>query len=88
MSRELDARAFVVAEMNTANFIFKGAGSDRTAARAALLRAWAAHRERLLALFPERRAILPEAEAMEKHFPIHYFDFVADAGYRDRERLT
>ena len=81
------SEAFVVAEMNTANYIFKGVGLDRTAARAALLKAWAAHRSDLLAQFPERAASLPEADNMETHFPIYYFEFVLDGGYRDRDWL-
>lgn len=85
------SEAFVVAEMNTANYIFKGVGLDRTAAvfstLAALLKAWSAHRGDLLAQFPERAAILPEADNMEAHFPIYYFDFVLDGGYRDRDWL-
>lgn len=81
------ALRFVLAEMNTHNYIFKGVGCDRTAARAALLQAWAAHRTRLLAQYPARTDILPEADQMENHFKIYYQDFEIDAGYRDHDRL-
>ena len=40
---------FVVAEMNTHHFMFRGAGHDRQSARLALLKAWSAHRHALLA---------------------------------------
>lgn len=80
--------AFFVAEMNTAHFIFKGAGSSREGARAALLTAWTIHRREILRQFPDRAAILPLQDDMERHFNIHYFEFVVDGGYRDRDRLV
>jgi hypothetical protein len=79
---------FVVAEMNTHHFMFRGAGADRDAAREALLNAWTRHREELLARYPERAETVPPAEDMERHFRIHYLDFALDGGYRDGERIA
>lgn len=81
------AENFVVAEMNTHHFMFRGAGRNREQARSALLRAWTRHRDALLARYPERTASIPEAGKMEEHFRIHYLEFELDAGYRDGERL-
>ena len=78
---------FVVAEMNTAHFIFKGAGRNRIEARDALLSAWTLHRSRIVSQFPDRAAILPEACDMASHFPIYYFEFALNGGYRDRDRV-
>ncbi len=80
-------RRFVLAEMNTHHFMFRGAGATREDARSALLRAWALHRNELLARYPERSASIPEAEKMEDHFRIVYLEFEMGAGYRDGERL-
>jgi hypothetical protein len=82
------ASRFVVAEMNTHHFMFRGAGRDREAARAALLNAWRVHRTALLARYPERTDSIPDATRMEDHFKIYYLEFEADAGYRDGERLV
>ncbi|MDD2768357.1 MAG: hypothetical protein PHT19_06460 [Methylococcus sp.] len=79
---------FVVAEMNTHHFMFRGAGANATTARKALLKAWTAHRSALLAQYPERESSLPEAERMEDHFRIVYLEFEVDAGYRWPDRLV
>ncbi len=79
---------FVVAEMNTHHFMFRGAGCARESARAALLNAWRAHRTALLARYPERADSIPDAGNIEAHFKIHYLEFEADAGYRDGERVV
>jgi hypothetical protein len=81
-------RGFVVAEMNTHHFMFRGAGQDRNSARAALLNAWRAHRTALLARYPERTDSIPDETKMEQHFKIYYLEFELDAGYRDGERLV
>ena len=82
------ARGFVVAEMNTHHFMFKGAGRNREAARAAVLNAWRVHRIALLARYPERTDSIPDETRMEDHFRIFYLEFEMDAGYRDGERLV
>jgi hypothetical protein len=79
---------FVVAEMNTHHFMFRGAGRDRTEARAALLSAWARHRSEILARYPERASSLPASDEMEKHFRLYYLEFTVGAGYRDGERVA
>jgi len=79
---------FVVAEMNTHHFMFKGAGCNREAARAAVLNAWRVHRSALLARYPERTDSIPDETRMEDHFRIFYLEFEMDAGYRDGERLV
>lgn len=79
---------FVVAEMNTHHFMFKGAGRNRDAARAAVLNAWRVHRTALLARYPERTDSIPDETRMEDHFRIFYLEFEMDAGYRDGERLV
>jgi hypothetical protein len=79
---------FVVAEMNTHHFMFRGAGCDASDARAALLRAWTRHRDELLARYPERVNAIPDASEMERHFRVHYLEFDLGAGYRDGERLV
>jgi hypothetical protein len=78
---------FVVAEMNTHHFMFRGAGRNRDAARLALLNAWRAHRSALLQRYPERTDSSPDAGNVEAHFRIYYLEFEADAGYRDGERV-
>lgn len=78
---------FVVAEMNTHHFMFRGAGRSRETARAALLNAWRTHRTALLARYPERTGSIPDEGSIEAHFKIHYLEFEADAGYRDGERI-
>ncbi len=79
---------FYIAEMITHNFIFKGVGQSREAARAMLLKAWTAHRTWLLLQYPERTAIIPDETKMEDHFSIYYLEFAMDAGYRGNERLV
>jgi hypothetical protein len=81
-------RGFVVAEMNTHHFMFKGAGRNREAARAAVLNAWRVHRSALLARYPERTDSIPDETRMEDHFRIVYMEFEVDAGYRDGDRLA
>ncbi len=81
-------RMFVVAEMNTHHFMFRGAGHDRDAARHALLKAWRTHRIALLERYPERDASIPDADNIENHFKIYYLEFETDAGYRDGERVV
>jgi hypothetical protein len=81
------SRRFVVAEMNTHHFMFRGAGHDQADARSALLRAWTRHRNELLARYPERADSIPEADKMEDHFRIYYLEFEVGAGYRDGDRL-
>ena len=79
---------FVVAEMNTHHFMFRGAGHNREAARLALLNAWRAHRGALLERYPERTDSIPDELNIEAHFKIYYLEFDVDAGYRDGERIT
>jgi hypothetical protein len=86
MKKESSIR-FVVAEMNTHHFMFRGAGRNRETARAALLNAWRAHRTALLACYPERTDSIPDETGMEQHFKINYLEFEVNAGYRDGERV-
>jgi len=79
---------FVVAEMNTHHFMFRGGGRNRDAARLALLNAWRAHRSALLQRYPERIDSIPDEGNVEAHFRIYYLEFEADAGYRDGERVV
>lgn len=79
---------FVVAEMNTHHFMFRGAGHCRERARLALLNAWRTHRSDLLARYPERRDSIPDYEHIETHFKIYYLEFETDAGYRDGLRIA
>ena len=79
---------FVVAEMNTHHFMFRGVGQTRADARSALLRAWTLHRTELLARYPERINSVPDETKMEDHFKIYYLEFEVDAGYRDGDRLV
>lgn len=79
---------FVMAEMNTHHFMFRGAGRNREAARAALLNAWRVHRTALLTRYPERTDSIPDETRMEDHFKIYYLEFEMDAGYRDGERVV
>jgi len=82
------SNSFVVAEMNTHHFMFRGAGRDRDAARRALLNAWRTHRNALLQRYPERTDSIPDEGTIEAHFKIYYLEFEADAGYRDGERVA
>ena len=79
---------FVVAEMNTHHFMFRGAGKNRDRARLALLNAWQSHRTALLQRYPERADSIPDECNVENHFRIYYLEFEADAGYRDGERIA
>jgi hypothetical protein len=79
---------FVMAEMNTHHFMFRGAGRSRETARAALLNAWRVHRTALLTRYPERTDSIPDETRMEDHFKIYYLEFEVDAGYRDGERVV
>jgi hypothetical protein len=81
-------QGFVVAEMNTYHFMFRGVGHDREAARAALMNAWRVHRTALLQTYPERTDSIPDETKMEDHFKIYYLEFEVDAGYRDGHRVT
>ncbi len=78
---------FVIAEMNTYRFMFRGAGRDRASAHAAVLKAWQAHRTVLLALYPDRADTIPDETQMEDHFKIYYLEFADNGGYRDSQRL-
>lgn len=82
------SKRFVVAEMNTHHFMFRGAGRNRDAARRALLNAWRTHRSALLQHYPERADSIPDAGHIETHFKIYYLEFETDAGYRDGERVA
>ena len=82
------SKRFVVAEMNTHHFIFKGAGYSKETAKAALLNAWTRHRSELLARYPDRAGSIPDETKMEDHFKIYYLEFEVDAGYRDTDRLV
>lgn len=82
------ASSFVVAELNTHQFMFKGVGVDQQSARTALLNAWTAHRNDLLARFPQLADSIPDASQLEVHFKMYFFEFALDAGYRDRDRLV
>jgi hypothetical protein len=77
----------VVAQMNTHEYIWEGAGADEAQAREALLNAWAAHRGRVVALHPALATSLPEAAHMPQHFPISYRVYKLDAGYRDGDQV-
>ena len=79
---------FVVAEMNTHHFMFRGAGHSRETARLALLKGWRTHRTALLERYPERTDLIPDETRMEDHFKIVYLEFEVDAGYRDGERIV
>lgn len=78
---------FVVAELNTHHFMFRGAGHDQESARKALLNAWRTHRNELLKQYPEREASIPDEAHLEMHFKIYYLEFELNAGYRDQLRL-
>lgn len=80
--------SFVIAEMNTHHFMFRGAGRNRDSARLALLNAWRTHRTALLERYPERAGSIPNEDHIEAHFKIHYLEFDVDAGYRDGERVV
>jgi hypothetical protein len=79
---------FVVAEMNTHHFMFRGAGRSRDTARLALLNVWRTHRTALLGRYPERSDSIPDEGNFEPHFKIYYLEFDVNAGYRDGERVV
>jgi hypothetical protein len=78
----------VVAQMNTNDYIWQGAGFSEDDARAALLSAWGLHRARVVSLNPALAATLPEPAQMTQHFRITYTAYAAGAGYRDGEQLV
>lgn len=78
----------VVAQMNTNDYIWQGAGLSEDHAREALLAAWAMHRARVVGLNPRLADTLPQAERMADHFPIRFTTYISGAGYRDGERLV
>lgn len=84
----LPATDWVVAEMVTHDFIWRGAGHSTQEAREALLRAWATHRAGVLRQQPQLADRLPEAAQMPGHFAIRYQCYSPGAGYRDGERLA
>ena len=73
----------VVAEMLTAQYIFRGAGRTREEARLALLGAWNLHRDGVLAMQPQLAPTLPLPDEMERHFRMDYAEYAAGVGYRD-----
>lgn len=87
MTEACASNSFVVAEMNTHHFMFRGAGHNREAARLALLNAWRTHRTALLEQYPERTGSIPDEGHVEEHFRVYYLEFAVDAGYRDGERI-
>ena len=80
--------AFVIAQLNTNDFIWQGAGRTEDEAKAALLNAWATHRARVVSQHPAMAKSLPEAQEMTKHFPVYYSHYVLGGGYRDKDRLV
>ena len=79
---------FVVAQLNTNDYIWQGAGRTEEEAKAALLEAWRLHRQQVLRQHPGLASSLPEAEQLPKHFAVWYSHYVVGGGYRDRERLV
>ena len=79
---------WVIAEMNTHDHQWRGAGHTCDEAREALLSAWTAHRESVLSKLPDYASRLPEAAAMGGHFKITYLVFQRGGGYRDQTRLV
>jgi hypothetical protein len=82
------ADVFVLAQMNTNDFIWQGCGRTEDEARAALLAAWAHHRSRVVAQFPDLAARLPEAQDMHRHFATRFSTYTVGGGYRDDDRLV
>jgi hypothetical protein len=78
----------VVAQMNTNEYIWTGAGLNEAEAREAMLAAWQRHRDGVVGQHPALAATLPVAQEMERHFRIHYTHYACGAGYRDGERLV
>jgi len=79
---------WVIAEMITNEYIWRGAGLTCDEAREALLQAWHRHRSTVLAQLPQLAASLPEAAQMPQHFKIRYYAYERGAGYRDTTRLV
>ena len=80
--------SWVVAEMITHDYIWRGAGVSCDEAREALLTAWTRHRGAVVAQHPQLAPTLPEAPDMPRHFPIRYSEYTRGGGYRDRDRLV
>lgn len=80
--------SWVIAEMITSEYIWRGAGLNCDEAREAVLRAWHAHRRALLTQLPQLEASLPEAAQMPQHFKIRYYAYERGAGYRDTTRIV
>ncbi|WP_028312149.1 hypothetical protein [Derxia gummosa] len=83
-----DVARLVVAEMLTAQYIFRGAGRTREEARLALLAGWKLHRDGVVARQPQLAPTLPLPEDMEKHFRIDYAEYEAGIGYRDGQPVS
>jgi len=79
---------WVVAEMITHDYIWRGAGATCDEAREALLTAWTRHRDDVLRQQPSLAERLPVAPEMPRHFPIRYQAYERGAGYRDQQRLV
>ncbi|MEY4766376.1 MAG: hypothetical protein RI907_3049 [Pseudomonadota bacterium] len=84
----LAADHWVVAQLNTNDYIWQGVGHTEEEAKAALLAAWRLHRQQVLGQHPGLAASLPEAEQLPTHFAVSYAHYVRGGGYRDRERLV
>ena len=80
--------SWVVAEMITHDYIWRGAGITCDEAREALLTAWTRHRGSVVAQHPQLAPTLPEAPDMPRHFPIRYSEYTRGGGYRDQQRLV
>jgi hypothetical protein len=78
----------VVAEMNTHDYIWRGAGATCDEAREALLSAWSRHRADVVARHPGLSPTLPRPSEMPQHFAIRYREYACGAGYRDEDRLV
>lgn len=78
---------WVIAEMITHDYIWRGAGSTCDEAREALLTAWTRHRNGVLHVHPGLAERLPEAADMPRHFKIRFMVFHRGGGYRNEDRL-
>ena len=79
---------WVIAEMITHDYIWRGAGATCDEAREAVLSAWHQHRSSVVSQFPQLAASLPEAAQMPQHFKISYSAYERGAGYRDGTRIV
>jgi len=79
---------WVIAEMITHDYIWRGAGLNCDEAKEALLTAWTQHRKAVVAQHPQLAPTLPEAPQMPQHFAIRYFEYTRGGGYRDKDRLV